>query len=106
GGGRDGGPPADPAGGAPRQPAVAEGRLGPLRVCRINVRGRIGSTDPPSSFSIRARSQTCETMSFNSLDTLKTGTLRGGTGTAWPVRGLRAMRDLRSFTRKVPKPRI
>ena len=45
-------------------------------------------------------------MSFSSLDTLNTGTLRGGTGTASPVRGLRAMRDLRSFTRNVPKPRI
>src|SRR6266581_4303675 len=45
-------------------------------------------------------------MSFSSFDTLNTGTLRGGTGTASPVRGLRAMRDLRSLTRKVPKPRI
>src|SRR5262245_6974952 len=45
-------------------------------------------------------------MSFSSFDTLKTGTLRGGTGTASPVRGLRAMRDLRSLTLKVPNPRI
>src|SRR6185436_6816665 len=45
-------------------------------------------------------------MSFNSLETLKTGTRRGGTGTDSPVRGFRARRDFRSFTLKVPKPRI
>ena len=43
---------------------------------------------------------------FSSFDTLKTGTLRSGTGTASPVRGLRAMRALRCFTLNVPKPRI
>src|SRR5262245_5070962 len=45
-------------------------------------------------------------MSLSSLDTLNTGTRRGGTGTDSPVRGLRARRDFRSFTLKVPKPRI
>src|SRR5262249_38516392 len=54
-----------------------------------------------SRWRVRAR-QPCATMSFNSLDTLNTGTLRGGTGTASPVRGFRAIRDLRSLTRNVP----
>src|SRR6266545_4316809 len=97
GGGGDGGAPAAAPGAAAAQPRLARAK---------DTTGREPWAPGPSCWHRRAALQPCATMSFSSFDTLNTGTLRGGTGTASPVRGLRAMRDLRSLTRKVPKPRI
>ena len=55
---------------------------------------------------LRGGRQDWATSSFNSRDTLNTGTLRSGTGTASPVLGFLAIRALRAFTLNVPKPRI
>src|SRR6266545_3245384 len=97
GGGGYGGAPAVAPGAAAAQPRLARAK---------DTTGREPWAPGPSCWHRRAALQPCATMSFSSFDTLNTGTLRGGTGTASPVRGLRAMRDLRSLTRKVPKPRI
>src|SRR6266496_4530366 len=47
------------------------------------------STLFPYTTLFRSR-QPCATMSFSSFETLNTGTLRGGTGTASPVQGPRS----------------